>query len=47
MSRLGWYTTKVLGNDGRVFDLGAGERVPKSETWRPVNAWNELVKLTK
>lgn len=51
----GTYTTKVTTQDGRVFDLGEGQRVPKCGEEKHsatsscprcliVNAWTELVR---
>lgn len=35
----GTYTTIVIGPDNREFDLGAGDRFPKTETYIPKNAF--------
>lgn len=34
-----WYTTIVVGPDGREFDLGKGQRFPKTENYFPLNAF--------
>jgi len=35
----GWFTTIVIGPDGREFDLGKGDRFPKTENYIPINAF--------
>ena len=37
-------TTIVVGPDGKEYDLGAGERIPKKQNYITVNAFRREVK---
>ncbi len=41
--KCGIYSTKVMDNKGRVWDLGKGEHVPEEENVWVVNAWTEMI----